>query len=174
MRLLRLKFPNFLKRGSCELTLLLEMGPLRAAGEAWKGGLQGRTSPYPLSRSVPPGIYVHGFCLVRASFCFRWEGGRVTDFCSLGSNPVKTDHTEYIYCVFLSFSFELFPRTNFTDGGGGVVVGKMETLSDGDWSIFRQKSCWQDQFNITMSLDESPKIIPDLTTVIFFQTDRTR
>ena len=34
LRLLRLKFPNFLKRGSCELTLLLEMGPLRAAGEA--------------------------------------------------------------------------------------------------------------------------------------------
>ena len=30
------------------------MGPLRAAGEAWKGGLQGRTSPYPFSRSVPP------------------------------------------------------------------------------------------------------------------------
>ena len=54
LRLLRLKFPNFLKRGSCELTLLLEMGPLRAAGEAWKWGLQGRTSPYPLSRSVPP------------------------------------------------------------------------------------------------------------------------
>ena len=54
LRLFRLKFPNFLKRGSCELTLLLEMGPLRAAGEAWKGGLQGRTSPYPLSRSVPP------------------------------------------------------------------------------------------------------------------------
>ena len=54
LRLLRLKFPNFLKRGSCELTLLLEMGPLRAAGEAWKGDLQGRTSPYPLSRSVPP------------------------------------------------------------------------------------------------------------------------
>ena len=53
-RMLRLKFPNFLKRGSCELTLWLEMGPLRAAGEAWKGGLQGRTSPYPLSRSVPP------------------------------------------------------------------------------------------------------------------------
>ena len=59
---LRLKFPNFLKRGSCELTLLLEMGPLRAAGEAWKGGLQGRTSPYPLSRSVPPrgGLHDHG------------------------------------------------------------------------------------------------------------------
>ena len=49
--LLRLKFPNF-KRGSCELTLLLEMGPLRAAGEAWKGGLQGRTSPYPLFRGL--------------------------------------------------------------------------------------------------------------------------
>ena len=54
LRLLRLKFQNFLKRGPCELTLLLKMGPLRAAGEAWKGGLQGRTSPYPLSRSVPP------------------------------------------------------------------------------------------------------------------------
>ena len=34
LRLLRPKFPNFLKRGSCELTLLLELGPLRAAGEA--------------------------------------------------------------------------------------------------------------------------------------------
>ena len=56
LRLLRLNFPNFLKRGSCELTLLLEMGPLRAAGEAWKGGLQGRTSLYPLSRSVPPRV----------------------------------------------------------------------------------------------------------------------
>ena len=55
LRLQRLKFPNFLKRGSCELTLLLEMGPLRTTGEAWKGGLQGCTSPYPLSRSVPPG-----------------------------------------------------------------------------------------------------------------------
>ena len=30
------------------------MGPLRAAGEAWKGGFQGRTSPYPLSKSVAP------------------------------------------------------------------------------------------------------------------------
>ena len=27
---------------------------LRTTGESWKGGLQGRTSPYPLSRSVPP------------------------------------------------------------------------------------------------------------------------
>ena len=56
LRLLRLKFSNFLKSGSCELTLLLEMGPLRATGEPRKGGLQGRTSPYPLSRSVPPRI----------------------------------------------------------------------------------------------------------------------
>ena len=51
-----LKFPNILKRGSRELTLLLEKGPLWTKGEAWKGGLQGRagrTSPYPLSRSVP-------------------------------------------------------------------------------------------------------------------------
>ena len=43
------------KRGSCELTLLLEMGPLRAAGEVWKGGLQGRTSPYsPFLGQCPP------------------------------------------------------------------------------------------------------------------------
>ena len=37
LRLLRLKFPNFLKRGSCELSLLLEMWPLRTTGEGWKG-----------------------------------------------------------------------------------------------------------------------------------------
>ena len=48
------KISKFSQRGSCELTLLLEMGPLRAAGEAWKGDPQGRTSSYPLSRSVPP------------------------------------------------------------------------------------------------------------------------
>ena len=70
LRLLRLKFPNFLKRGSCELTLLLEMGPLRAAGEAWKGGLQGRTSPYPLSRSVPPRAHIlHWACKIVALKC---------------------------------------------------------------------------------------------------------
>ena len=54
LRLWRLNFPNFLKRVSCKLTLLLEMEPLRTTGEAWKEGLQGRTSPYLLSRSVPP------------------------------------------------------------------------------------------------------------------------
>ena len=31
------------------------MGPLRTTGEGCKGDLQGRTSPYPLSWSVPPG-----------------------------------------------------------------------------------------------------------------------
>ena len=48
------KISKFSQKGSCELIFLLEIGPLRTAGEAWKGGLQGRTSPYPLSRSVPP------------------------------------------------------------------------------------------------------------------------
>ena len=48
------KISKFCQKGSCELTLLLEMGPLRTTGEAWKGRLQGRTSPYPLSRSVLP------------------------------------------------------------------------------------------------------------------------
>ena len=48
------KISKFSQKGACELTHLLGMGPLRTAGEAWKGGLQGCTSPYPLSRSVPP------------------------------------------------------------------------------------------------------------------------
>ena len=65
LRLQRLKFPHFLKRGSCELTLLLEMGSLRTSGEAWKGGLQGRTSPYPLSRSVTPGFNL----IVKQAIC---------------------------------------------------------------------------------------------------------
>ena len=30
------------------------MGPLRTTEQVWKGGLQGRISPYPLSRWVPP------------------------------------------------------------------------------------------------------------------------
>ena len=36
------------------------MGPLQAAEEAWKGGLQDRTSPYPFSRSVPPRVICVG------------------------------------------------------------------------------------------------------------------
>ena len=44
---------HFLKRGPCELTLLLEMGPLWTTGEAWKRGLQGRTSPYPFLGQCP-------------------------------------------------------------------------------------------------------------------------
>ena len=47
------KISKILKWGSCELTLLLEMEPLRTAGAAWSGGL---LHPHtPLSRSVPPG-----------------------------------------------------------------------------------------------------------------------
>ena len=72
LRLLRLKFPNFLKRGSCELTLLLEMGPLRAAEEVWKGGLQGRTSPYSLSRSVPLRVS-SSVRKVKNKKCVFWE-----------------------------------------------------------------------------------------------------
>ena len=55
LRLQRLKFPNFLKRGSCELTLLLEMGPLRAAGEAEKGVFRATHPHIPfLGQSPPP------------------------------------------------------------------------------------------------------------------------
>ena len=52
IKAVKAKISKFLKRGSFELTHLLEMGLLRTTGEAWKGGLQGRTSPYPLSWSV--------------------------------------------------------------------------------------------------------------------------
>ena len=61
------KISKFSQKGVLWTDLLLEMGPLRAAGEACKGGLQGRTSPYPLSRSVPPlppGITIYGTLLV--------------------------------------------------------------------------------------------------------------
>ena len=45
------------------------MGPLRAAGEAWKGGLQGRTSPYPLSSAPPPPPGVVGNLLLEDFWC---------------------------------------------------------------------------------------------------------
>ena len=65
------KISKFSQKGSCELTLLLEMGPLWAAGEAWKGGLQGRTSPYPLSRSVPPRDTAYFFVILWSmTLCF--------------------------------------------------------------------------------------------------------
>ena len=50
----------FLKEGLVNgfLSYLLEMVHLRTAGEAWKEGLQGLTSPHPLSRSVPLGCRI--------------------------------------------------------------------------------------------------------------------
>ena len=54
LRLLRLKFQNFLKRGSCELTLLLEMGPLRAAAEAWRGVFRAAHPHTPFLGQCPP------------------------------------------------------------------------------------------------------------------------
>ena len=45
----------FFWKGMLVNWLLLEMGPLWTTGEAWKGGLQCGSSPYPLSRSVPRG-----------------------------------------------------------------------------------------------------------------------
>ena len=47
LRLKRLKFQNFLKRGSCELALLLEMGPLRTTGACVKRGSSGPHIPIP-------------------------------------------------------------------------------------------------------------------------------
>ena len=50
------KISKFSQKGSCELTLLLEMGPLRTTGEAWKGGLQFRAAhPHtPFLGQCPP------------------------------------------------------------------------------------------------------------------------
>ena len=97
LRLFRLKFPNFLKRGSCELTLLLEMGPLRAAGEAWKGGLQGRTSPYPLSRLVPPPPGYHPGLLS--------IGWWYSVSCGLSSHASK--HRMVVFCL-LGYTFPCY------------------------------------------------------------------
>ena len=52
---------NFvLKRGSCELTFkpfCLKWDPCNLRESREKGGLQGRTSTYPLPRSVPPQVW---------------------------------------------------------------------------------------------------------------------
>ena len=39
-----------------EISKFSQKGVLWTTWEAWKGGLQGHTSPYPLSRSVPPTV----------------------------------------------------------------------------------------------------------------------
>ena len=64
LRLWRLKFQFFFyQKGACELTIAwnnpcelraAQMGPLWTTGEVWKWGFQGRTSPCPICRSVPP------------------------------------------------------------------------------------------------------------------------
>ena len=57
------KISKFLQKGVLWTDSFAWMGPLRAAGETWKGGLQGHTSTYPLSRSVPPPPGANGlFC----------------------------------------------------------------------------------------------------------------
>ena len=48
------KISKFYKKGVLWTNSFAWNGPLQTAGEAWKGGLQGCTSPYPLSGSVPP------------------------------------------------------------------------------------------------------------------------
>ena len=50
------KISQFSQKGSCELTLLLEMGPLWTTGEAWKGGFSGPHIPYPFLGQCPPGL----------------------------------------------------------------------------------------------------------------------
>ena len=45
---------HFLSNGSLVNGLVPQLGVLWTAGEVWKGGLEGRTSPYPFFRWVPP------------------------------------------------------------------------------------------------------------------------
>ena len=52
-------FPNFLKRGSCELTLLPEMGPLRTTREAWKGVFRAAHPHTPFLGQCSPGGVLH-------------------------------------------------------------------------------------------------------------------
>ena len=60
LRLQGLKFPNFSQKGVLwtELTFklfCLKWEPCKTKGEAWKGDLQSRTSPYPfLGQCLPP------------------------------------------------------------------------------------------------------------------------
>ena len=56
LRLQRLKFPNFLKRGSCELTLCLKWDPCELQERREKGVFRAAHPPYPLSRSLPSGL----------------------------------------------------------------------------------------------------------------------
>ena len=54
-RLLRLKFPNFLKRGSCELTLLFEMWPCERQERREKGVFRATHPHTPFLGQCPPG-----------------------------------------------------------------------------------------------------------------------
>ena len=56
LRLYRLKFPNFLKRGSCELTLLLEMDPCERQERREKGVFRAAHPHTPFLGQCPPGF----------------------------------------------------------------------------------------------------------------------
>ena len=88
--------PECPKWGACELifasergVLWTEMGPLRTTGEAWKGGLQGRTSPYPLSRSLPPRPWTHPqvFTMLHIPPSPHYFGSRFTIMTKLSVMP---------------------------------------------------------------------------------------
>ena len=48
------KIVKFPQKGVLWTDSCLKWDPCELQERAWRGGLQGRTSPYPLSRSVPP------------------------------------------------------------------------------------------------------------------------
>ena len=144
LRLLRLKFQNFLKRGSCELTLLLEMGPLRAAGEAWKGDLQGRTSPYPLSRSVPPGgitnvsIHHNWGCIERCTYSM-WLGSGLV--CCRGGTALWPACVQLCRMVALHVAPKsVVEWLGWCPGGGGTHIFGGTGMCRSNGSLFYKKS----------------------------------
>ena len=81
--------------GSCEVTLLLEMGPLRSTGEACKGGLQGRTSPYPLSWRV---------CRPQGGHSLKIRDGYVRPHWPPFSNLLSLNDPHFIFHILLSLN----------------------------------------------------------------------
>ena len=108
-------FPE-MELGSCELTfklLLPQMGPLRTTGKVWNGGLQCRTSKYPLSRLVPlprTVLYMHVRHVGTSLFTFKLLCNEVYIWILLG-HPVKhIDITANLksYTLYLGSSIGLF------------------------------------------------------------------
>ena len=76
------------------------MGPLRTRGVAWKGGLQGCTSSYPLSSSVPPprafnSLMLMNWCLISLGDGYRWQS--YTALLLLSTRATDIENSQYFF-----------------------------------------------------------------------------